>query len=444
MIAIFSILPAGLLVIPLLFRKKNLSFLFVIFLAIGLGSGINACLTFLAFLISGQFNPKIIIGLYIFVIGFLIVMNVFFRRDSMRGFFLPEFWKFDGWDLAFIGSLIEFGFLAYTFAVVQHPFGEWDGWALWNMKTKFLIFGGERWQDIFKLHWHTQPDYPLLLPFLNAWQFAVGPENLQQITLNTGVLFTLSTAGLLYTGLSRLIPKGMAFLTFIVLSSHYSYIFRGTAQYADILLAYYILAVLLGIKLSFKENSKEWLILSGIFAGFMAFTKNEGLTIALLIILILLALSLAKRFAVSRLMITAYLTGLVPSLLPTVFFKIFLAPANRDILLFDPHAHLKFFNFEGCYIILSSLNWALGLDDWKFTWLLILFLILLNARQLYANENKLLTLFFITYFIIIFFIYLTTVNFDLSWRLNRTLPRILLYVLPSLLFFSFTMGWEKK
>jgi len=63
---------------------------------------------------------------------------------------------------------------------------------------------------------------------------------------------------------------------------------------------------------------------------------------------------------------------------------------------------------------------------------------------MFYKECKVMTLFFIGYILILITVYLTTTNFDLSWRLKNTLPRIYFYLLPSLMFFLFYIHWREK
>ena len=122
-----------------------------------------------------------------------------------------------------------------------------------------------------------------------------------------------------------------------------------------------------------------------------------------------------------------------------VYFKLFLAPPNRDILVSLTPTELTFFNFKSLKIIFSFIAGELIDKRWGFIWIFIIGLMVLNIRRVFIKENAVLSLFFLCYFIIIILVYLTTVNFDMTWRLKSTLFRIFFYLLPSFLFFSFKL-----
>ena len=43
------------------------------------------------------------------------------------------------------------------------PHGEWDAWAVWNLKARFLLRGAEDWTALFSPAL-PHPGYPLMLP----------------------------------------------------------------------------------------------------------------------------------------------------------------------------------------------------------------------------------------------------------------------------------------
>src|SRR3989338_7585440 len=119
-------------------------------------------------------------------------------------------------DIVWLSGFIFLTKIIYTLAR-SHPFGEWDAWALWNMKTKFLILGAGSWENVFQLHWHTQPDYPLFMPFLNVWVHAFSRAPLEEIAIATAVLFTVLNGALLLAGLKQYIPPLVAGLASFIL-----------------------------------------------------------------------------------------------------------------------------------------------------------------------------------------------------------------------------------
>lgn len=169
--------------------------------------------------------------------------------------------------------------------VVAFPHGEgWDAFAIWNLHARFLWRGGANWHDGFSplIPW-SHPDYPLLIPAAIAhfWSY-LGHED-QNVPAIIGLLFTFSTVGLLYSSLRILRGPTVAGLGSLVLLTTPSFIEAGTTQYADVPLAFFVLAAiaLLCIHDAGSRTSgvspKGLLVLAGLGSGFAGWTKNEGL-----------------------------------------------------------------------------------------------------------------------------------------------------------------------
>jgi len=424
---------------------KSASLLPILSFAIGIGC--SSLLTFFSFLLFNGYNRW---GILTFNYGFLFCLLLFhllIKSDSiyhhLKYLFNLKLLRFSTiflWVL-WAGLLPVIHFFATT-----HPFGEWDAWALWNMKMKFLILSDHSWKDIFtKLHFHTQPDYPILLPLFNVWVYAVSQVKFQAISFWTAIILSLSTIVLLFYGLRRFVKQRVAILGSLILLFHPFYIFLSTAQYADILLALYLLASIITLLLALREGSPPNAMICGLFLGLMTFTKNEGIvmTILLLILTSLYALIEGRKEQKYDPRIFIYLFGGVCLTgLSTMIFKIFLASPNRDIL--TNFSQLQFFSLEGLLLVGNTIIDELFNKKWSFLWAFLLILTLLGLPKFFKKECKIISGFFIIFFLVVLFIYLTTTNFDLSWRLASTLSRICFYILPSLLFFNFYTHWWQR
>src|SRR6185295_14040832 len=109
------------------------------------------------------------------------------------------------------------------------------------------IESGENWRDIFKLHWHTQPDYPWFLPCLNAWVYGMGAVSLNTAAQCTSVIFSMNVILLIWAGLRRYSNLLLSFLAALLLLTNPYFSFIGTAQYADIVLAHFLLISVISI-----------------------------------------------------------------------------------------------------------------------------------------------------------------------------------------------------
>ena len=414
-----------------------------VFFAIGVGLGISAQITFYSFLLVHKFDPPVILSANFIVLVLLLIIN----RQSLR-IAVPALIKNKHFSLPGVGVGLVFvaiGGLTYYTASGQ-PFGQWDAWALWNMKTKFLIFGGTRWTDIFKLHWHTQPDYPLLLPFINTWIFAVLQKYFNFVPALTSLIFTLACAGLLYAGLARYIPTKIAFISALTFVTLPVYPLWGTYQYADIVLTYYLLAGVIFMTMTLREKNSAFAVLLGIILGLMSFTKNEGIIMAGLLSILTIVYLVMKKTIEPPLKIkilAGFFVGLLLTTPPTLILKWTLAPVNRDMGLGLAQTQHPFLNWQGLDFILKKFGSVVFDPRFMLIGLPLTIMFLLQPRLYFKKELKPLTLFFIFYFLCLCLVYLTTIHFDLQWRLSRTATRAFMIQLPAMLFLNLYAYWHK-
>ncbi len=409
-------------------------------LSLGLGLGISSILTFFSFLMFNGFHRFTVIGINIVC---LLALSFFCyskkKLPSFENFFTKNIFRPSSIGLILGGAILS-GCLYFLFQ--RYPFGGWDAWALYNTKTKFLILNGADWTVIFdKLHPYTQPDYPLLLPFINTWIYAVAPGPIHHITLATAFVFTLNSGFLIFAGLYQFTRKRIAFLASFLLLLIPHFILLGSSQYADILLAFYLCAATILTMLTIREKNDSIAILAGLVMGLLTFTKNEGIVMAILLtgmICLYLVFEKIKNqtdLGGLRRLLSRFFIGLIVTFSACLIFKLFLAPPNPDILPGTGIKNFEFLNLKGLTITLSAVIAEIVNLKWGLIWCLILFMVLPRFSEFFQKENKVITFFFLTYFCILIFIYLTTINFDLSWRLRSTLSRIYFYLLPSILFF---------
>jgi hypothetical protein len=437
----------GYLSISLLFKNiRPFSSTLHVGLSIGLGLGLMSLLTFISFLWLGQYSRLFVFILTALILIGLLILNAIFSKKTpyIQQSILNHFSVIN--ILSILAWIIFF--MTCTLSANLHPYGEWDAWALYNMKTKFLLFGGPYWKAIFnELHWSTQPDYPLLLPFINTWSFALLGQNLIKIPYLTAIFATFSCGLLLQAGLKKYATPLVGFLALIFLLANPFYVYLGTSQYADVLLGYYLLASFVVITLLFRERDARYAVILSMIFGLMTFTKNEGIAIASILSLLVIAyLWTEKSFDQNfkKKALKMFFMTLVLAVSLTVYFKLFLAPRNRDIFIDPAKASLPYLNWEGFILTVEQMKAEALNRRWAFVWIFSAILVLLGWKKIFHKECKIFSLFFLFYFVILLLIYMTTVHFDLGWRLKYTLHRIYGYFLPSVLYFVFYINWRKK
>ena len=208
-------------------------------------------------------------------------------------------------------------------------------WVQAASKLKFLTLGGAHWRDILtQLHWHTQPDYPLLLPMINVWGGTfTAPYPYTNVAFLTSVIFTLLTVFLLHAALAHCIEKRAAFWAATLCLANPYFIYKATSQYADTVFCYYLLACLIVFMLTLQLKKNNLSLLTGFLLGLLTFTKNEGIAIAVILSALLFSFICFDKdlsAGLKKYLTLEFLKGMLITGAAAVIFKIFLAPPNRE------------------------------------------------------------------------------------------------------------------
>lgn len=207
------------------------------------------------------------------------------------------------------------------------PHGEWDAWAMWNMRAAFLAAPTEHWTDGFTLALvYAPPDYPLLLPASIARLWTLDGQWSTAAPVMFSGIVGLATILLVAGSLLRITGTlGAALGLAILLVPGYTWFV--TSQCADAVLALFI--VMTVTMLVAPENPGR-LAVAGAAAGFAAWTKNEGLVAALAIPISFVMVSAATTPRATVVRRAAFLAaGLVPVLAIVGLFKLTLAPPSE-------------------------------------------------------------------------------------------------------------------
>ena len=398
----------------------------------GLGASCISFLTFFTFYIQHSFQPKLILQIT-YTFAFLLLMhNILYCRTQWIQFF-QKIWEHINAVLLVFFPLFVFGY-AGLILIQQHPFGQWDAWAVWNMKYRFLVLAHD-WTIIFQeLHPYTQRDYPLMLPMLNTWMTAFAGKHLNIIPQWTAFTFYLITPVLLMSGLMQFFRRNRAILIGLLLFLVPSYGTLATSQYADVLLSFYLMSAFILILNFVRNPSRSKSILVGLMLGTLSCIKNEGLVLMLLLGACTFISFMIKSKEKTWQRSAFFVSSLLIASLPAWIIKIKLAPLNQDIFHSISLMQTRFFNIDGFFHVLTFLLNEMFQTHWAYVWFFLCILGLIGFRKLFFQENRIFTIFFISYAIVLMGIYLTTTGFDLNWRLENTLSRILFYLLPSTMF----------
>jgi len=316
-------------------RSLRPYFLFKISLAAGLGLGVTSCIFFIWLCVFGA--VKGFIALEAVILICLAAVLICFPRQkgltisSAPGLTASSRSMMNAAIIAFFYIILGSALVVFISSTLREPHGGWDAWGVWNNHARHIFRAGNQWKIIFSNAGIGNPDYPLLIPATIAriWKL-IGSDTII-VPAFIGMLFTFGTVAILCSSLIILRGKREGFLAAIVLLGTSLFVIWGARQYADIPLGFFILTTiaLFSLRERMPEKNDTLLVLAGLAAGCAAWTKNEGLLFAALIIPIhFAALFFARGWKMALRQLVFFGIGLAPILLIIAYFKAQLAPPN--------------------------------------------------------------------------------------------------------------------
>ncbi len=452
----------GFLILEFMFKDEiKFTILLKVFLGSGLGLGLSSYLTFFSFLIFDRLEAKIIIIAHIIILFALAIL----RTGGAKGVFsnrpqpkrgrveVPQRQRESrtAGDPSLILRKYAIPIVVSTLLifiavlVIQqgrfYPYGGWDAWQVWNFKAKFLLLSGDNWKDLFSPQlWRSSPHYPLLLPLINVWAWLFTKSYNDATPLLTSLTFTFLTAGILSSTLWERSKNIFALLPgFLILTLPF-YVLLATTQYCDIVLSFYLIATITTLNQAQTKQKSTLAFLSGVFAGFLGFTKPEGLIAAFIICLLVFSLTIWHRLKnkenYSLSLAGFFILGLAITSFPTFAFHFLYSPGNQTFIN-GLTSTLKPATWERLQIIFAFLSQELINKKWNGLWILLLLGLLVGGKKSWTKGNILTAMFLLIYFGIILVYYQINTYFEIKWWLSVSLNRILFSLLPVALLWVF-------
>ena len=411
-----------------------------IFLGAGLGIGTTSCFYFLRLLLfPGQGGYLLIECIFLTLILIaLFVQKRIFLDITPNPLHLSRIQILLGSAVILIGAAAIYFLLMYArFA----PHGDYDAQAIWNLRARFIYRAGDAWENAFSplINRNFHMDYPLLIPLsvVGGWN-TLGGEVVRIPTI-LSALFYFGIAGVVFSMIAYLRTISQATLAVTILLATPGLLLFTTFQTADIPLTYFFLASAGLFVLAGKENHRGLLFLSGMMAGFAAWTKNEGIPFVVLMILcatVVFGLRQADRSLFS------FLSGMAFPLLTIALFKIVIS-ANNDLFtnnvlseiiskVFDPTRYTQ--------ILTHLVTELFQLGNWPISIIAVLFVYagIMGVKSPGNLAEKFVWIIPLSQFVVYLLIYLITPH-DLEWHLNYSMSRLLIHLFPMALcsFFLF-------
>lgn len=304
----------------------------------------------------------------------------------------------------------------------RYKYGDWDGWALWNLHAKFLT-SGSLYSRLFtsRLGW-ASPDYPLMLPSWIAifWQCLGNYSPVIPSVIAYVVLISISLS--VFASLHIQKQTAIGFLFLIIFPLDHIFISRSSSQYADTLMALFILLSMILFNHRNTKDKKLYYLL-GFFTASSAWIKNEGILFFLVFSFYFILSSWRNRSA-----ITHYFIGALLPLLVIILFKTWYAPVNGLVKEQSVNTFLQVFDVSR-YIKIGQFYISLLLTDFPVIIPLIVTAFIFD-RKYFLSWNSIILMTIQIGFLSVF---LFTTQ-DLAWGLDTACDRLTHQLYPAFIY----------
>ena len=402
-----------------------------VFLGIGFGLGITSCLYFLRLLLLPGQEGYLLIQVMFLI---LVVVALFSQKRLSPDLTLKSL-SFTRTQILLGLAIIFVAAVALYFLVIYSrlaPHGDYDAQAIWNLRARFIYRSGNAWKNAFSplINRNFHLDYPLLIPLsvVGGWN-TLGGEVLR-VPAMLSMLFLFGMAGIIYCVIAYLRSSSQAAIAVLLLLATPGLLRFSTFQTADIPLTYFFLASASLFVLAGNENNRNLFFLSGLMAGLSAWTKNEGIPFAIIMIVCTIFFFGLRK---ARARLFPLLAGMIFPLLTLFLFKIVISLNNDlftnnglpDIIsrLLDPTRYIQ--------ILTHLLSELIHLGNWPISIIpiLLVYAYIMEIRRPDSFTEKALGIIPLSQFVIYILIYAIT-PYDLEWHLNYSMSRLLIHLFP--------------
>jgi hypothetical protein len=343
------------------------------------------------------------------------------------------------------------GFAAVALMVVgaevveflRSPHGQWDAWAIWNQKARFLVRGGtDDWHAMLAISW-ANPGHPMLVSASVARLWAYAGSELTLIPAAIAVLFGAAIAAAVIAALDATRPRAWIAGAFVIAPT--TFVHQVAAQTADLPLAFFMAIALIMLRDYFTADNaatrRKALILAGMFVALAAWTKNEG-------VMLFAATSLVVGWCLLRrrqLADTMWWIGGAAPIAIVAWYKLVVAPVAPEYMpatetvastaarFFDPERWLLTASLVARYMV----RWGGALA----TGVLPITIAAAVAAALPSTGRSfrylLATLVMMTAGYAALWL---SAPFDAEWIVTTTFDRLMIQLWPSLVVIAFSIG----
>ncbi len=409
-------------------------------LAVGLGLGLCSSWTFLCGLAFDIGLVTVVLGDAVLVAVLLTIWALVPRRPTSSIECVSNECG-HGRALVLLSVFVVLAVAVCIAIITRHPHGDGDAMAIWNMRAHYLHSAWGEWNTVFFPLGLQHVDYPLLVPMLvvRGWVYAGSTTPLAPIAI--GVIYTFATVAVLLGALAASRGRFAGCVAACALLGTPLFLQHGVEQTADVPMAFFVLSTLVFAVFAARRGMTGGLALGiGCAAGCAAWTKNEGMVFAALIVAALAIATVRPRNLWPWSVLAA---GTALPVLALAWFKIVLAPSNNDLVADQSFGDIvergtSFARYRE--VAASFLEHAVWMAEG--VWVQCGFAMLALYALMIGRDRKVAfpaipALVLVGMAAIYFMIFVAITPYELTWHLPTTVHRLLLQLWPGTLFVVF-------
>jgi hypothetical protein len=296
--------------------------------------------------------------------------------------------------------------------------GQWDAWAIWNLHARYMA-DGAYWTRMTGSTTVPHPDYPLFLPAIIGFIWRL----LQNTSFIIPHIFSFITAVSIPSLIFLQLYKKNLFIATLMLLWFVTddfFLTRALSQYADQWVALFFLLAFISIDTFRATGNRKFITISAFMLGSCFWTKNEGIMLALVFIVLYLT-TLLKRANMAY-----FLGGISLPLLAMLIFKFGYAPPN-DLIVRRETVQPSFFTDMSRYgLIWEWLQKNFRENFFYQQFAILLFLLACVVKRKLPGRNMAIIFLCFCGFITVYVL----TPFDLQWHLLSSMDRVLFQLSP--------------
>ena len=327
----------------------------------------------------------------------------------------------------FLVIALSFEIFYVFFRALISPMEAYDALSIYAMKAKIFYLARSvpsgYFSELGRLFPH--PEYPLNIPLAETLAYlSMGRLNDLLVKAIFPVYF-IALLALFYFSIRSFAGKRYSLLFTFLLASLPQFSSYATNGYLDLVLAYYVFGSSAFIFLWFRDKGRiYYLVISAVFAGLSAWTKNEGIIYCAINIALI---SIFGRETYKKILYAVIILAVMsPWLWVRISSRIPAADISAANLL--PSALVR--NIGRVWPIINEFQVQFfGPKKWNIIWIVFFFTFAARFKRSFSGEILPVTLSVLLPMLSYAGIYMISVH-GVEWHLSTTLSRFFIHFVP--------------